>query len=33
MFATTYGHPDIVRELISGGAQVDLQDKVNSKNN
>ena len=28
MFASTYGHTHIVQELLSGGAQIDLQDEV-----
>ena len=28
MKASVQGHTGIIRELLSGGAQVDLQDKV-----
>ena len=28
MRASRYGETEVVRELLSGGAQVDLQDKV-----
>ena len=33
MFASTYGHTDIVGELLSAGAKVDLQDEVRCKIN